>query len=93
MPHLVNGHMRFNEEDTLLSDFQYRTTETYSSYSYNELVEMLSIEKKQLETMKYKEILKFFNTTTNIKMSLIKSIAIITAIAEKEGYHLNELIA
>ena len=92
MPYLVNGHIRFTEEDSTMSNYQENTNQEYDSYSYNELVQMLDIEKRQLETMKYKEILNLFNTKQNIKTSLINSLSIITAIAKKEGYILNDLM-
>jgi len=92
MPYLVNGHMRFTEKDYTISDFQINTKDKYGKISYNELFNLLSIENNILEAMKYKEILKLFNTEKNIKTSLKKSLEIITAIAEKEGYTLNELM-
>ena len=92
MPYLVNGHVRFTEEDYVMSDFQNNTKEKYGKISYNKLIELLNIENTLLETMKYEEILKLFNTENNIKNSLKKSLEIITAIAEKEGYTLNELM-
>ena len=92
MPHLINGHIRFIEEDSMMNDFQKHVSEKYDSFSYNELVELLGIEKRQLETMNYEEIIKLFDTKQNIKTSLINALSIITAIAKKEGYALNELL-
>ena len=92
MSYLVKGHIRFTEEDSTMSNYREKTTHEYDSYSYDELIEMLGIEKRQLETMKYEEIIKLFNTKQNIKTSLIRSLSIITAIAKKEGYTLNELM-
>ena len=92
MPYLVNGHMRFTEEDDIIIDFQKNIKEKYKVNSYNSLVNLLNIENNILETMKYEEILNLFNTEKNIKTSLKKSLEIIIAIAEKEGYTLNELM-
>lgn len=92
MPYLVNGHMRFTEEDDIMNDFQNNIKKKYKANSYNGLVDLLNIENNILQTMKYEEILKIFNTEQNIKTSLKKSLEIITAIAEKEGYTLNDLM-
>ena len=92
MPQLVQGHARFTAEDFALGDFQTKVTQTYKDNSYLELVEKLDEECSHLGLMRDEEILKVFNTETNIKRSLAAALALITALAQKEGYALNELL-
>ena len=92
MPHLVQGHLRFIPADFQLSDYQSKIKESNVNTSYMALVENLQITSEQLAVMKDDEILKHFNTEQNIKNLLRQSLGLITAIAEKEGYQLTDLI-
>ena len=92
MPHLVHGHLRFTPSDFQLSDYQSKIKESNVNTSYMALDENLQITSEQLAVMKDDEILKHFNTEQNIKNLLRQSLGLITAIAEKEGYQLTDLI-
>lgn len=87
MPHLVKGHLRFTDEDYALN------CETkYSSTPFLELLNLLEEERLFLSAMKEKKVLKRFNTQPNIKKSLARSLLLLTALAQKEGYELKELL-
>ena len=92
MPHLVHGHLRFIPSDFQLSDYQSKIKEANVNTSYRGLVENLQINSEQLALMRDDEILKHFNTEQNIKNLLSRSLGLITAIAEKEGYQLTDLL-
>jgi hypothetical protein len=92
MPDLVQGHLRFTPSDFLLSDYQTKITEENVNTSYMGLVKNLQITSEQLALMRDGEIIEHFNTEQNIKNLLRRSLGLITAIAEKEGYLLTDLI-
>ena len=93
MPHLVHGHLRFIPSDFLLSEYQTKIKEENVCNSYTKLVENLQITGEQLALMRDGEIIERFNTESNIKNLLRQSLELITALAEKEGYHLTDLIS
>ncbi len=92
MPHLVHGHVRFTPSDFLLSDYQSKIKEENVKTSYMGLIKNLQITSHQLALMRDGEIIERFNTEQNIKNLLRQSLDLITAIAEKEGYQLTDLI-
>lgn len=92
MPHLVHGYMRFIEEDFLLHDYQANISEKHETKSYPQLVDLLKSESSQLALMKEPEIVARFNTATNIKLVLMQSLDLLTALAQKEGYVLTDLM-
>ena len=92
MPHLVHGYMRFLEEDFLLHDYQSNVLEKHETKSYPQLADLLKTESSQLALMKEPEITERFNTEQNIKLFLMQSLDLITALAQKEGYKLTDLM-
>lgn len=92
MPHLVHGYMRFLEEDFLLHDYQANVLEKHETKSYPQLADLLKTESSQLALMKEPEITERFNTEQNIKLFLMQSLDLITALAQKEGYKLTDLM-
>jgi hypothetical protein len=92
MPHLVHGYMRFLEEDFLLHDYQVNVLEKHETKSYPQLADLLKTESSQLALMKEPEITDRFNTEQNIKLFLMQSLDLITALAQKEGYKLTDLM-
>lgn len=92
MPHLVVGHVRFTAEDYVQQEFKDDSLNKYKTNSFRSLTDLLAIEAQHLENMKDKRIVKRFDTTKNIKKSLATALALITAMAEKEGYDLNDLM-
>jgi hypothetical protein len=92
MPHLVQGHMRFTEDDFLQTDYLETTTKRYQDKSFLKLAELLKSESEQLLLLKEREINELFNTEQNIKRALAQALSLITAMAEREGYTLKELI-
>ena len=92
MPQLVQGHVRFTEDDFAMSDFTERTEEKYRTSTYLDLVELLNDERLILQLMRDGEILELFNTDPNIKKSLANALAIITALAQKSGFKLADLL-
>lgn len=92
MPHLVQGHVRFSEEDFLLSDYEDSVLLQNKTKSYRKLVTLLKDDSEQLALMKDPEIVDLFNTQKNIKHLLAHSLSIITALAEREGYVLADLM-
>ena len=92
MPHLVQGHVRFTEEDFLLTDYQEAALLQNKTKSYLKLASLLKDDSEQLALMKDPEIVNLFNTQQNIKKLLSSSLSIIIALAEREGYSLTDLL-
>lgn len=92
MPQLVQGHIRFTDDDFIQTDYQEKTKKRYQDKSSEKLAEMLKRESDQLVLMKDREINELFNTEKNIKRALTNSLTLISAIAEREGYTLNDLM-
>jgi hypothetical protein len=91
MPQLVQGHLRFTANDYTLSDFEENVLEKYKTTPFARLVAQLKAESEQLALMRDPDVLALFNTAPNIKHSLGQSLALIAALAEKEGYSLTDL--
>lgn len=92
MPHLVQGHVRFTEEDFLLTDYQESALLNNKTKSYRNLAAQLKDKSEQLVLMKDPEIVELFNTQKNIKQLLSSSLSVIIALAEREGYSLSDLM-
>ena len=92
MPQLVQGHMRFTEDDFLQTDYLDTMTKRYKDKSLLKLTELLKSESEQLLLLKDREINELFNTEQNIKRALAQALSLITAMAEREGYTLTELM-
>ena len=92
MPHLIKGHLRFTDEDYKEQEFKERLEKKYRDVSFLNLNELLKIETQQFEYMKDKHILRKFDTTGNIKKGLTNALALIVAMANKEGLELNDLL-
>jgi len=92
MPLLVKGHLRFTDEDYALTEHKLDCETKYGSTPFTELLNLLEEERLFLSAMKEKKVLKRFNTQPNIKKSLARSLLLLTALAQKEGYELKELL-
>jgi hypothetical protein len=92
MPQLVQGHVRFTEDDFLQTDYLETTTKRYQDTSFLKLAELLKSESEQLLLLKDREINELFNTEKNIKRGLAEALSLISAMAEREGYTLTELM-
>ena len=93
MPQLVKGLLRFTDEDYLMSDFKEKVDERYGQTSYKQLLADLEQERIFLACMKEEQVLSRFNTQMNTKKSLATSLALLTALAHKEGYKLTDLLS
>ncbi len=92
MPQLVRGHVRFTADDFLITDYQEKALTSYKKHSSAGLLDSLQWYSEQLILMKDPVLLKQFNTTQNTKRLLVDSLAVIAAIADREGYTLTELL-
>jgi hypothetical protein len=92
MPHLIQGHVRFTENDFILSDYQAESIKIHQGKSSTEISSRLKVEAEHLVLMKEPEIVQVFNTEKNIKDALSNSLAMISALAEREGYTLTDLM-
>jgi hypothetical protein len=92
MPHLVKGHMRFTDEDFAMQDFKDANKLKYKGHSFKYLTDLLAFEAEKLDHMKDAHIVKKFDTSRNVKQSLASVLALITVMAEREGYSINELL-
>jgi hypothetical protein len=92
MPHLIQGHLRFTEDDFLIEEYQLKTEEKTRSTTYANLVALLKNNSERLELMRDKEIIQHFNTEKNIKSLLAHSLGMIAGLAAKEGYTLTDLM-
>ena len=92
MPQLVQGHIRFTDDDFLQTDFHEKTMKLYQDKSSSQLAELLKGESDQLILMKDRDVSELFNTEKNIKRALTNALTLISAIAEREGYTLTELM-
>ena len=85
--------MRFTDEDHEMSEFNNKVESDYKSTSIETLHAMLNQQLAYQSLLKEHEITEKFDITNNIKKSLSKSLSILLAIANKEGYTLNNLIS
>jgi len=93
MPYLVKGKMRFTDDDIKMSDFTQNVKNKYKNTEKSTLYEMLNQQLVYQELLSDdKEINDKFDTTQNIKISLANSLSMLSAISDKEGYTLDELI-
>lgn len=92
MPHLLQGHLRFVDEDFLITDYQAEKATASTKISYANAAGMLKANGEQLALMKEPEILERFDTTENVKRLLADSLSLIAGLAHKEGYTLAELM-
>lgn len=92
MPQLVHGHLRFNNDDFLMNDYQETVLKKFKNQTLEKLVTSLKTNNEQLALMKDPEVVTLFNTEQNIKKILTDSLLILTAMAEREGYALTELM-
>ena len=92
MPQLVQGHLRFTNDDFLMNDYQETVQMKYKNQTFEKLTERLKANSEQLILMKDSEVVALFNTEQNIKKILAETLLIITAIAEREGYTMKELM-
>jgi len=92
MPQLIKGQMRFTDDDYAMTDFNEKVQNQFGSTPSDTLHTLLKEELSYQLLLKEIEITERFDTQTNIKMSLRKSLSILSAIAKKEGYTLTELI-
>jgi hypothetical protein len=92
MPQLIQGHLRFTEDDFLIEEYQTKIFKKTHSITYANLAAMLKNNSEQLALMRDKEIIERFNTEKNIKNLLAQSLGVIAALAEKEGYILTDLM-
>ena len=93
MPQLIKGHLRFTVEDYLMSDFKEKVKERYWQTTYKQVLADLEQEGLFLTCMKDEQVLARFNTKANFKKSLKTSLELLTALAQKEGYELTDLLA
>ena len=92
MPHLIKGHMRFTDEDYMTQEFQDQSQAKFGSYSFTYLNELLRFEATKLDNMKDSHIEDRFDTSKNIQKALTNSLLILTVLAKKEGYSLQDVM-
>jgi hypothetical protein len=92
MPHLVQGHLRFTNDDFLMHDYQETVLKKFKNQTSENLATRLKTNSEQLALMKDPEVVTLFNTEQNIKKILTDSLFILTAMAEREGYALTDLM-
>ena len=93
MPQLIKGYLKFTAEDYFMSDFKESVKERYGQTTYKQLIADLEQERIFLACMKEEQVLARFNTEMNTKKSLATSLALLTALAQKEGYDLTDLLS
>jgi hypothetical protein len=92
MPQLVQGHARFTAADFLLEDYQAKVVEKYKKERYDNLVNILHTSSQQMALLKDEQVVELFDTSQNIKRLLTETLAVITTLAEREGFSLADLI-
>jgi hypothetical protein len=92
MPQLVQGHARFTAADFLLEEYQAKVVEKYQKETYDNLVKILHTSSQQMALMKDAQVVELFDTSQNIKRLLTESLAVMTTLAQREGFALAELI-
>lgn len=92
MPHLVQGHLRFTEADFLMNDYEETVLNKYKKQTTEKLTVMLKSDSEQFSLMKDIEVKEIFDTQKNIKKILAEALAIISVLAQREGYGLADLI-
>jgi hypothetical protein len=92
MPHLVRGHLRYTEDDYLLEDFQEAARLKTRLLRSDYLVEKLADETRRL-TMMHKEPGEYMTLYSTIyKDALKEALALLSALAQREGHSLTELM-
>ena len=91
MPHLIKGYLKFTEDDYVASDYRALVQNELGSKPVDVLTKMLKFESKRLHVLKDNANV---NNTCNISATelLSNSLALVTAIADKEGINLNDLM-
>jgi hypothetical protein len=92
MPNLVQGHLRFSDSDFLMNDYKETVLKKYKKQTTERLTGMLKSDSEQFALMKDIEVTDLFDTQKNIKKILAEALAIITVLAEREGYDIAELM-
>jgi len=92
MPQLIKGHMRFTDEDYLEKEFQEKAQSMFGSYSIQYLTELLRFEATKIDNMKECHITDHFDTGKNVSKALTNSLLILTVLAKKEGYSLQDIM-
>jgi len=92
MPQLIKGHLRYTDDDYAMQEFNEKSNSNYTDDSIHELLELIELELTQLETLNHINTMNHSNAKKNIKLSLINTLSIFTALALKQGYSLTELI-
>ena len=92
MPNLVQGHLRFSESDFLMNDYEANVLKKYTKQTTERLTAMLKSDSEQFALMKDIEVTDLFDTQKNIKKILAEALAMISVLAQREGYGLVELM-
>ena len=92
MPNLVQGHLRFSESDFLMNDYEANVLKKYTKQTTERLTAMLKSDSEQFALMKNIEVTDLFDTQKNIKKILAEALAMISVLAQREGYGLVELM-
>jgi hypothetical protein len=92
MPYLVRGHLRYTEDDYLLEDFEETARMKVSLMRSDYLVEKLADEARRLAIMHQnpQEYTTLYSTI--YKDTLKEALALLSALAQREGHSLTELM-
>jgi hypothetical protein len=92
MPNLVQGHVRFSDSDFLMNDYEATVLKKYTNKTTEKLTAMWNSDSEQFALMKDIEVTDLFDTQKNIKKILAEALAIVSVLAQREGYGLAELM-
>jgi hypothetical protein len=92
MPELVQGHVRFTEADFLMNDYEAAVLKKYKKQTTEKLRAMWKSDSEQFALMKHIDVTDIFDTQKNIKKILAEALAMISVLAQREGYGLAELM-
>jgi hypothetical protein len=92
MPELVQGHVRFTEADFLMNDYEATVLKKYTKQTTKKLTAMWKSDSEQFALMKHIDVTEIFDTQKNIKKILAEALAMISVLAQREGYGLAELM-
>jgi len=75
-----------------MHEFQEKVGRNYNAYSFTTLNTLLRFETKQLALMKDIHIVDEFDTSKNVEKALSNALCLLTALANKEGLTLHDLL-
>lgn len=92
MPQLIQGRMKFTDEDYIMMDFEEKANTMFSKKSVEQLINRINHQTKMMKDITNRKV--EYDETYHIILQdyLTNTLLFISSIANKQGYNLNELM-